>query len=204
MACHFHLGGVVKESVGDPLNLGCHGGREEQRLAGFGGHLEDAFDIGDEPHIQHPVGLIDHHDLHARQQQFAALEMVKQAAGGGDQHIHAAVDQLVLVAKRYTTDQQSLGQLGVFGIFVKAFRHLGGQFACGGQHKRARHARACASLAQKRDHGQGKARRLARAGLGDAQNVLSAQRGRDGLGLNGRGGFVTGFDHGLQHTWVQF
>ena len=76
LARHFHLGGVVEEGVGDPLNLGGHGGREEQGLAGFGRHLEDAFDVGDKAHVQHPVSFINDHDLHAGQQQFAAFEMV--------------------------------------------------------------------------------------------------------------------------------
>ena len=59
------LFGVGQELVGDPLDLGGHRGRKEQRLAGEGRHLEDALDIGDEPHVQHPVGLVHDHDLDA-------------------------------------------------------------------------------------------------------------------------------------------
>ena len=61
--------------------------------------VEDAFNIGNESHIQHPVSLIDDHHLYPGQQQFAALEMVQQPAWGGDQHINAAVDQFVLFTK---------------------------------------------------------------------------------------------------------
>ena len=109
--------------------------------------MEDALDIGDEPHIQHPVGLIHHHDLHAGQQQLAAFMMVQQAARRGDQHVNTPVNQLVLLAKRYATNQQSLGQLGIFGISLEVFGHLGRQVARWAKHQTARHPRFGAALA---------------------------------------------------------
>ena len=42
---------------------------EKNRVCFFGGvSLEDALDIGDEAHVQHAVGFIDHHDLDAGHQ----------------------------------------------------------------------------------------------------------------------------------------
>ena len=55
-----------------------------------GHQLADALDVGDEAHVEHAVGLVDDQDLDAGQQQLAALEMVEQAAGRGDQHVDAA------------------------------------------------------------------------------------------------------------------
>ena len=81
---------IVQEGVGEALDLRRHGRREEQRLAGERNKLHDPLDVGDEAHVEHAVGLVDDQDLDAGQQQLAALEMVEQAAGGGDQHVDAA------------------------------------------------------------------------------------------------------------------
>ena len=160
---HFDLHRAGQEGVGDPLDLGRHGGGVEEGLAGERRQREDAFDIGDEAHVQHPVGLVHHHDLHAGQQQLAAFVMIQQAAGGGDQHINATVDQLVLFAKGHAADQQGLGQLGVLGVGFKVFRHLRRQFAGRRQHQAARHPGLGAALTQQGDHRQHKAGGLARA-----------------------------------------
>ena len=199
----FNLRRIIQEGVGDPFNFRGHGRTEEQGLAGFRRHLEDTLDVRDEAHVEHAVSLIDHHDLHAGQQQFATLEMIKQSARGSNQHVNTAVDQLVLIAEGNAADQQSLGQLGVFGIFVKAFGHLSGEFPRGGQHQRTRHPGTGAALAEQCDHRQREACRFAGAGLGNAQNVLAAQGGGNGLLLNGGRGFVTGFNHRLQYAGVQ-
>ena len=203
LARDFDLYRIRQESIGDPLNFRGHCGRIEERLPGKRGQAENALDIGDKAHVEHPIGLIHHHDLHAGQQQFAALVVIQKASGGGDQHINATVDQLVLFAKRHATDQQGFGQLGVFGISFKVFRHLRCQFARWAQHETARHPGLGAALAQQRDHRQHEAGGLAGAGLGDAQHVFASQRMRDGLGLDRGGGFVAGFRHGFEHAGVQ-
>jgi hypothetical protein len=91
----------------------------------------------------------------------------------------------------------------VLGIDVEVLGHLGGEFTGRRQHQAARHPGAGASLAQKRDHRQREARRLAGAGLGNAQHVAAGQRFRDGLGLDRSGGFIASFSDGLQHARVQ-
>ncbi len=66
-----------------------------------------------------PVGLIDNHDLHARQEKLAPLEMVEQASRRGDQHIDAAIELLHLVFKRHAADQKRPGQLLAGGVFIE-------------------------------------------------------------------------------------
>ena len=61
--------------------------------------------------------------------------MVQQPARGCDQHVDALVDDLVLVLKAGTTDQQRFGKLGIFGIGIEVLSHLCGQFPGGGQHQ---------------------------------------------------------------------
>jgi len=45
------------------------------------------------------VGFVDDHHLDAGEQQLAALDVIEQAPGRGDQHVDATVDLHVLVAK---------------------------------------------------------------------------------------------------------
>ena len=55
-----------------------------------GVELEDALDVRNEAHVEHAVGFVDDHHLDAGEQQLAALEVIEQAAGRGDQHVDAA------------------------------------------------------------------------------------------------------------------
>ena len=142
------LGGGGEEGICDPLNLGRHGGREEQGLTGKGCQAENPLNIGNEPHVEHAVSLVHHHDLDAGQEQLTTLKMVKQAARCGDQHVNAPVDQQVLLLKADAADQKGLGQLRMLGIGVKVLGNLGGKLARGAKHQAAWHARAGAATAK--------------------------------------------------------
>ena len=73
--------------------------REEQRLARCRQQRDDPLDIGDEPHVEHAVGFVDHQDLDIVQQDLAALEQVEQAARRGDQHVDALLQRALLVVE---------------------------------------------------------------------------------------------------------
>ena len=104
-ARHFHAHGVVQELVGQALDFRRHGGGIKQRLPRERDQLADALDVRDETHVEHAVGFVDHQNLHLVQHQLAALEMIEQAARRRDQHVHAAVELLVLVVERHAADQ---------------------------------------------------------------------------------------------------
>ena len=100
----------MQELVGDALDFRRHRRREEQRLPGEGQELADALDVGDEAHVEHAVGFVDDQHLDAGQQQLAALEMIEQASGRGDDDIGAAVDLGGLVVEGDAADQQRDGE----------------------------------------------------------------------------------------------
>ena len=200
---HFDAGGVRQKGVGDPFDLGRHGGRKEQRLPGKGHKAKDALDIGDEAHVEHAVRLVHDHDLDVVQDQLAALEMIQKPPRRGDQHIDALVDEHVLLLEADAADQQRLGQLYMLGVGVEILGHLGGQFAGGAQDQGSWHARAGTAAGQDRDHRQREAGRLAGAGLGNAQHVAPFKRGGDGAGLNRGGGFVACFGYGFQNLGIK-
>ena len=83
-----------------------HRRSEEQCLPREGNQLADAFDIGNEFHVQHTVGFIDHQKFDAGEQQTAAFGMVEQAARRCDQDVDAARQFGVLVAERDAADQK--------------------------------------------------------------------------------------------------
>ena len=202
-AGHFDLGRVGQECIGDPFNFGRHGRAEKQRLPGERGQVEDAFDIRDEPHVEHPVSLVHDHDLHAGQQQFAALKMVEQPARRGNQHIDAPVDQQILFLETDPADQQRLGQFGMFGIGVKVFSHLCGKFAGRAQDQRPGHPRPGPAPPQQGDHRQHETGGLAGAGLRNAQYVAAQQRRGDSPRLNRGRRQIAGVDHRLKHLGVK-
>ena len=200
---HFDSLGRAEEGIRDPLDLGCHRGREKQRLAGERRQAENPLDIRDEPHVEHPVRLVHHHDLNAGQKQLAPLEMVQKAAGRCDQNVDTLVDQLVLLLEADAADQKGLGQFQVLGIGVEILGHLRGQFARGAQHQTARHARPRPPPREKRQHRQDEPCCFASPRLRYPQHVAARQRGGNRPLLNRGGAGISCFFDGLQNLGVQ-
>ncbi len=184
--------GVHQERVGEPPDLGRHGGREEQRLADPRQEPDDALDIGDEAHVEHAVGFVDHQDLDVREQDLAALEQVDQPARRRDQHVDAAVELALLVGEAFAADEQRHVELVVLAIDLERLGHLGRELARRLEDERARHARPGAAGGQDVDHRQGEGGGLAGAGLGAAENVAPGQHVGNGLLLDGGRSRVAG------------
>lgn len=146
--CDFDTLWILQESIGELLDLRRHGCREEQRLASERDHLGDAFDIGDETHVEHAVGLVDDEDLDAAHQELAALEMVEQAAGRADQHIGAALELAVLVFEGNAADQEGDVEAVVLAVFLEILGDLSGEFARRFENQRAGHARTRTALSR--------------------------------------------------------
>src|SRR5262249_32659162 len=99
--------GAMQELVGEALDFGRHGRREEQRLASEGEESTDALDIRNEAHVEHAVRFVDHHDLDAIEQELAALEMIEKAPRRRNHHVGAAIELAVLVLVGHAADQKS-------------------------------------------------------------------------------------------------
>ena len=68
---------------GDVHHFPGNGGGKEAQVPPLGHQVQDAGHVPDEAHVQHPVGLVQHHRLHLVQADGAALHVVHQAAGSG-------------------------------------------------------------------------------------------------------------------------
>ena len=183
---------IVQEGLGDAADFGRHRRGEEQGLPGEGNQLADAFDVGNEAHVEHAVGFVDDQQFDAGEQQSAALGMVEQPAGGCDQDVDAARQLGVLVAERDAADQERDVEFLSGAVFVELLFDLGCEFAGRLHDQGAGHPRPGAALFQHGQHRQDEGRGLAGAGLGDAENVAAGQNVGDRLFLNGGRGGVAG------------
>ena len=114
--------------------------------------------------------------------------VIEQPPRRGDEDVRAALQLAVLLVEGDAADQQCDVELVVLAVFLEVLGDLGGEFARRLEDQGARHARARTPLLQQGQHRQHEARRLARPGLGDAQDVAALERRRNGADLN-RGGF---------------
>ncbi len=90
--------GLIQGLGSQRFDLLREGGREEHGLA-FGRHVfEDALHVGQEAHIEHAVGFIEHQDLDTLELGIALVEMIEQAAGAGDQDLDAVAQGAYLGA----------------------------------------------------------------------------------------------------------
>ena len=81
---------IAQVPAGHPVDARRHRRGEENRLAALGGLLEDRLDVLGEPHVEHLVGLVQHHHFQAVQPERLPADVVQGPAGCGDRDVHAA------------------------------------------------------------------------------------------------------------------
>ena len=84
------LCGFFSSVCGQVADLVAEGGREQQALLFLGHQRQDLLHVGQEAHVQHAVGFVEHQDLDGGQVQVALLLQVEQAARRGHQDVDAA------------------------------------------------------------------------------------------------------------------
>ena len=191
------------------------GGGEAHGLALGRQHFGNAEHIFGEAHVQHPIGLVQHQHLQARQVDLAVFQLVDQSAGRGHQHFvrHGQCPCLVEVG-RAPGDADGAGARQQPRQRVAGARDLLGQLAGGREHQHGRtEGRTCRTaplaplatvvlviitcvvmlgstlLRIQRHTLQGRqqeGRRLAGAGRRRGHQVVAGQQHRNGLRLHGR------------------
>ncbi len=175
------------------LHRGFDGGGEQQRLPRSGHGVYHAGDRGQEPHVEHAVGFIEHEHADAGEiDQFAAEEIV-EAAGRSDHDFGALADGFQLRIFAQAADHGGGADAGSIGKLGEGFMDLQREFARGAKDYDARAARAglrgvgLGAVAQQQfDHGQHKGQRLAGSGLRGGDQVASGEGRFDGKCLNRR------------------
>jgi hypothetical protein len=174
---------IAEVAAGEVRHLSGHGGREEERLTLPRDLGLDAIDLGLEPHVQHPVGLVEDEDLDPVELGGALLQVVDEPAGGSDEDLAAIAQRLRLTAYPHAADHHRAADVPPLGEALELPADLEGELARRGEHQRARAGLAGEPL----DDGEQERGRLSGAGGGDSDDVTAQERRRDGVGLDRRG-----------------
>jgi hypothetical protein len=152
--------------------------------------------VGREPHVEHPVRLVEHQYLEVGRVHVTPPHVIEQAAGGRDDDVDAPPEGLRLRVHGDATVDGGRLDLAVASVGARAEQDLLGQLTRGNQDQRPERAGAAfpQALEDRQDEGGG----LAGAGLGGADHVAAVEAEGDCLQLDrGRLG-VTLFPEGLQ------
>ena len=182
------LGRIVQDGLGQLADLGRQRRREHDRLPLAGHVRDDLHDVVAETHVQHAVGLVENEIFHARKVDAAVLQMGDQASRRGDHHVrahqHAALLHVPALAVAAAVDHRRRdGQ--VVGKALELLVDLHGQLARGHDDDRFDLVVVVALQQQPVQQRQRVGRRLARAGLGAADDVAPLEDDRNGVLLHG-------------------
>ncbi|CAM2160898.1 hypothetical protein PT2222_90115 [Paraburkholderia tropica] len=167
-------------------------GREQQRLTLLRQQVQDALEVGQEAHVEHAVGFVEHEHLHLAEVRGLLLDVVEQTARRRDQDFHAAAQFVRLRIHVDAAEHHRAAQRRVLRVGAHVVGDLVGQLARGREDQRAhRMARGRCARARERqetlEDRQREARGLAGAGLRGAHHVAAREDHGDGLRLDRRG-----------------
>ena len=183
---HRDFGRLVQQFAGELADVGRHGGGEEQVLPLARQFAHDAADRPDEAEIEHLVDLVENEEFDGVQIADARVEMIDQAPRRRHQHVEPARQRADLRAVRHAAEDDGDVERQAGREVAEALRDLAGEFARRGEHENARPAARRGPLVgdEAVEDRQREGRRLAGAGLGDADQVASVHQDGNGLSLN--------------------
>ena len=202
-----HLDGILEQCLGQVLDLVGHRCREHDGLDVLRQLAGDGEDVLGEAHVEHAVGLVEDEEAHAREIDVAQRHVGDEAAGGGDDHVGTEGEALellvVAVAVVAAIDGHARHAVEMVGEALHGLVDLLGQLA------RRRHDDAVdgvgriAAVGQLGEDGEQVGCRLARAGLGDTQDVAAFEDVGDAAFLYGSARLELHVVQGVEHIIVQ-
>src|SRR5712691_1009620 len=194
---HFHLDprpfGIVQVAIDEVVDLNRDRGREQRRLAVARGAPQDALDVWLEAHIEHAIGLVQHHHTHLTEAQRAAPQVVDDAARSADDDLIAAAHALDLALVPDATIHRQGAQAGVFTQPVHLRRDLLRQLASRHDYQSLHDLQIDVEPFQDRD---AESAGLAAARLGLTDQVGATTQHRDRALLDGGRLLPARFGHG--------
>ena len=178
---------VGQQIVSQPANVLRHRGREQQVLPTRRQCREDPANVRQEAHVEHVVRLVQHEGLDLAEMEQTPLEQVEHAARAAHHDLRAPSQCVDLASDRDAAIDRDHLHAREPGERAELGRDLGGELPGGGDHQCAR---ALATVIEEPvEQRQRIGRRLASAGLGQAQHVPSGKSGWNGLELDLPGAF---------------
>ena len=164
--------------------------------------------VGQEAHVEHAVGFVEHQHLHLRQVHRLLLHVIEQTTRRGHEDFHATAQRIGLRVHVDATEDHRAAQVSMLGIPGDVVVDLIGQFARRRQHQRAhrvtrRRGTRVGERQQPLNDRQRETGGLAGAGLRGAHHILAQQHHGNRLCLNRRRLGVTLFGQGAQNARIQ-
>ncbi len=129
----------------EPANCaiaGGHRGGKQQRLP-IARHLgNNTPQIGQETHIEHPISLVEHENLHRPEVDEALVHQIEQSTGGGDERIDAVLQVADLGTLIDATEDDGMPKSSMAAVGAKAVADLRGQLAGRREHEGANRSAA--------------------------------------------------------------
>jgi hypothetical protein len=183
-----NVGRIVQDGVGEVLDGGSKGGREEEGLLLARKSGDDLFDVAKEAHVKHTVDLIEDEVFHAGEIDVSLVHVIEKATGAGHEDIDTGSHRADLRVFSDAAEDEGFGKADVLAVGLEALRNLGGEFAGGGENEDtggAAHG-PLGVVVEGVEDGQRERCGFTGAGLRDSEEVLSFEKKGDGLGLDGR------------------
>ena len=128
-ASHHNLLVIVQIALGDALYLAAHGSREEQRVAVFRHTFQDLVNALRESHIQHLVGLVQHHVAHVVKHRHASFHQVDKTSWRSNNNLYTLAQGTYLLLDAGTAiDGLDVDAVQVFGKVAHVVSNLQTQF----------------------------------------------------------------------------
>ena len=176
---------IAQDVVGQLADLGRHGRREHERLPLDRQRVEDAADVGQEAHVEHPVGLVEHEHLERRVVDVAEAHVVEEPSGRRDDDLRAGAQRALLRAHVDAAHDGHRREPDVVAERQRLLVDLQRQLARRREDERAELAVRRPAVQALQDR-QEERRRLAGAGGRAADQVAAGQDHRDRLRLDRR------------------
>lgn len=180
--------GVAEGCALQRLDLGAHGGGEEERPALARHKLEDLVDARAKVHVEKTIGLVHDEELERAQREALCLfQMVDETARCGDNDVRLLSESNGLGNHVETADNDGAAQRDHGTEGLEGLADLRSQFTRGGEDE----AKERLGLVEKSlQHGKGKGGCFTTTSLGKTNDVAVLEGDGDGLGLDGGRAFV--------------
>src|SRR5690606_15520809 len=196
---NFVTKGLVLVAAGQLGDFPVERRREQQRLAGRGGLVEEPADPGHEPHVGHSVGFVDYDEVDVGQRDRAFLDEVGESAGRGDEDIDTPPKLASLVVVAHTSVDDEDPSPHRLGEWLQFGRDLARELAGGGEDQGPGPARL--GLLHAGEGGDSERQRLPGSGGSSAEDVVAGQRVGDRGRLDGTwGGDAPVFEGGCDRA----
>ncbi len=162
-----------------------HRRAEEERLTLGRDVAENPLDVGQEAHVEHPVGLVEDEDLETGELGVGLLHVVEQATGRCHDDVDAAPERVFLGVHPHAAVDGGSRDRRVHREVVDVFQDLQGEFA--GRTQDQRPGGSALQFHEPLQDGEDEGGGLAAAGHGAGQEVTPLKRRGDRFGLD-RGG----------------